>query len=256
MEGERIMEVNEEESLQKKLNFGQRFLGIFFSPGETFHCISKKPDWFLPLLVIIIFTLGLTFVWMAKVDFSEMLRESLAASGKLESFSEAQLEQMEKVQKIAVPAGALFGSILGVPITYLLISLVFFAGVKVAGARKVSFRDVFSVYCYSSLVYVINYVLVIVVILGRSSVTSAPDAVFQASLAFFLPLEKAQTAPYQLAASADLFSVWALVLLVLGLRAMTGFSMKRSGVAAVSVWILLVFLRVAGVVIVRRISII
>ena len=202
----------------------------------------------------IIFSLGLSLVWLAKVDSSEFLRGSLAASGKLESLNESQLEQIEKVQKIMLPVGATVGVLLGVPIVFLLASLLYFAGIKIAGARKVKFRKVFCVYCYSGLISVVYSVLGMVVMLGRPSVSAPPDMVFQANLAFFMPLEKAKTALYQLAVSADLFSIWSLILLIFGLRAITGFSLKRSGTVAISVWFLFVILRVAATMLSRQVG--
>jgi len=37
----------------KDLNVVQRVIGVFVSPGETFAQVDRKPDWLVPLILLI-----------------------------------------------------------------------------------------------------------------------------------------------------------------------------------------------------------
>ena len=52
-----------------KKNSFERIAGALFSPGETFADIARKPDFLVPLLVIIIIGYVCTFVMVPRMDW-------------------------------------------------------------------------------------------------------------------------------------------------------------------------------------------
>jgi len=50
------MSENQEVVEAKEKNFFAKWIGIYFSPSETFASLDRKPDWFIPLLLTAILT--------------------------------------------------------------------------------------------------------------------------------------------------------------------------------------------------------
>ena len=56
-----VKDLAENTTETKDLNVVQRIFGVFFSPGETFAQVDRKPDWLVPLILLTISTF--TFVY-------------------------------------------------------------------------------------------------------------------------------------------------------------------------------------------------
>ena len=211
----------EENNTSKDLSIVQKMIGVFFTPKETFEAIDRKPDWVAPLLVIIILTLIFSMITMpiTMPEQMEKQREKMEERGMADDQIDQAMATGEKMGKIMAPVGI----IVGVPIVLLFFALIFwFVGNVILGGQT-TYKRMFSVYTYSSLIGTVGFMLTALLILMRKSA----DVHF--SLALLLPQEQSETALYQFFKGFNLFSIWQYAVLAIGFAVIYKLSMKKSG---------------------------
>lgn len=231
---------------QPSMSFLSRVAGVFFSPGETFDDIARKPDILAPLLVGILSTVAFSEVMLAKIGMERIIRAQLEQSGRASSMTPDQIDQ-------AVTQGAKFGAIFthligvfAVPIVMLIIAAVGLGIVNLIFGAKTKFSTAYSVTCYANLVGVLGTILGVVMMLFGDPEHFNANAPVPTSLGFFLDQAHTSKALFALATSLDLFTFWLMALLGIGFAATTSRKAKSSSVffAFLGVWVLYVLAKV------------
>jgi Yip1 domain len=231
---------------QPSMSFVSRVIGVFFSPGETFDDIARKPDILAPLIVGILGTLAFSEVMLAKIGMERIIRTQLEQSGRLSNMTPDQVEQ-------TVSQGAKFGAILthligifAVPIVVLIIAALGLGIVNLIFGAKAKFSTAFSVTCYANLVGVLGAILGIVMMLFGDPEHFNANAPVPTSLGFFLDQAHTSKPLFALATSLDLFTFWFMALLGIGFAATTQRKAKPLSVFMVflGLWVLYVLAKV------------
>ncbi len=217
-----------------------RIGGVLFSPGKTFSYIASKPDWVIPLVVIIIFSLISVFMITTRVDLGAAVREQLEPRLERGEMSE---EEFERAVEISVRIGKytpFLGAFLFMPLMLLIISGVFHL-IFTLQTGESTFRKVFSVTTYSFMPSVISSIITTLLLLSRrgGSITS-PENLLRSSVAAFLDPETTSKFLYNLASSVEFFSIWILALLVFGYSAATNMSKKKTAVTVIALWLIFI----------------
>lgn len=224
------------------MSFLSRVAGVFFSPGETFDDIARKPNILAPLIVGILSTVAFSEVMLAKIGMERIIRGQLEQSGRASSMTPDQIEQ-------AVTQGAKFGAIfthviglVAVPIVMLIIAAVGLGIVNLIFGSKTKFSTAFSVTCYGNMVGVLGTLLGVVMMLFGDPEHFNANAPVPTSLGFFLDQAHTSKPLFALATSLDLFTFWFMALLGIGFAAATNRKAKSSSVffAFLAVWALYV----------------
>ena len=183
-----------------------RFFGVFYSPGETFADIVRKPDFIFPLLALIVSTVAATETMLWKVGAERMARNVMEMSGSMSQLSPEQMDQALRQSSGIFAIVTHVTSVLGVPI-----SLLIFAGLGILilnplFGSQANFRTVFSVTCYAGLVRVVGAIMAIpVIFFGDPQVMSTRSPV-PTNLGFFLDPREVSKGLYTLAVSFDLLT--------------------------------------------------
>ena len=231
---------------QPSMSFFSRVVGVFFSPGETFDDIVRKPNILAPLIVGILSTVAFSEVMLAKIGMERIVRAQLEQSGRASSMTPDQIEQ-------AVSQGAKFGAIfthliglLAVPIVLLIIAAVGLGIVNLVFGSKTKFSTAFSVTAYANMIGVLGTILGIVMMLVGDPDHFNANAPVPTSLGFFMDQAHTSKALFALASSLDLFTFWFMALLGIGFAAATNRKAKSSSVffAFFAVWALYVLAKV------------
>src|SRR5258708_19052748 len=82
-----------------KPNPVQRIIGVIFSPDATMASIAKRPDWVLPLVLLLIVSFAAGFVIAQHVDFGATVRDSVEQNKNLSQ------EQVDKAVKMVMIFG-------------------------------------------------------------------------------------------------------------------------------------------------------
>jgi hypothetical protein len=205
-----------------------RFVGTIFSPGETFEDINRKPSWIVPLLIAIATALAFTWFlyWQFSAGMDQFMRKTLADQAAKSGRPAPTSQDMEVGLKITKWVGFGF-ALIGPVIANLAIAGALALGMVIMQA-KTTFKKIFSVVLWSGVATgVVQIIVIIASVLVRDSSQNANfnpkefGSLSATNLAVFLP--SGTSAPLKaLAASIDVFSIWFLILLIIGLTAISG----------------------------------
>jgi hypothetical protein len=212
-----------------------RLSGVFFEPAKAFADIAERPRWFLPLLLIIVATVAFYVTYGQHIGWQSFVQDQIDNNARMQqqmqNLSPAQRQQSLAVQQKIMPVMYYVGPVFGLPVMYLISSLILLgiaSGIMSAGVK---FKQIFAIECYAGLVGIIAKLLGIVVIFLKN-----PDQFnLMNPLAFnpaaFMDQKTASKFVYTLATGLDLFVIWALILTVIGLKAAAGKRLSTGGVA-------------------------
>lgn len=213
-----------------------RVVGVFIAPGRTFASIARKPGWVAPLLLWTVFSALATAVLLPRLDFEAAVREQLAA--REESVSEERVERIVAAQKrfsgIAYVWGALAPTVIA-----MLIASIFWLSFKAFG-WDLSFKQSLGVTSHAFLPNCLSALLLIVFCLRLDRVNPADLGDLVRSHPGFLVDRKANPVLHSLLQSVDAFSIWVIVLLVLGYAIAAKVSRGKAAGIVVTLWALYV----------------
>ena len=234
------------EAAQPSKSFMERFIGVFISPGETFADIARRPDFIVPIVVIIVLTVAGTELFMAKIGLEPIMRYAMEHSSRTANLSADQMQQALATQLRIGTYFAHAGPFLGVPIICLIGALVGWIIVNSIFGGEISFKTAFAIPCYANLISVVPGVMgMLLVFFGDPDhFISNPNSPTPASLGFFLNPEQTSKPLLSLAGSLDIFTLWYLALLGIGFSTASG---KKASTAATTacffgiwlVWVLI-----------------
>ncbi len=231
----------------KPLGELQRLSGVLFEPKTTFADVAARPRWWVPLLLLIVAALALTYCFSQRVGWDSLLRQQMSANERFQQLPVERQESLVEQQVRMVSVLGYVGATAGIPIYALALAAVAAVVFKVFLGSKCSFRQVFALTSYSLLPGILSTGLTILVMYLKNP----EDFNLQNPLVFNLAAWLPGDIPRWLqsaAASIDLFSLWTLLLLATGLSVADGkVSWGRSAAWLLAVWLLWIALKSAGI---------
>jgi hypothetical protein len=219
--------------------------GIFLSPAEVYeNLVKSKPrtiDWLVPLAVMIAVVIASTLLKFGNesirnslISFQEQRFEQLVEEGKMtEEQAEIARERLSSfggAQKIFSVVGAL----IGIPIVFLIVSLVYFLLGRLFFKVDVDFMSVFSIYSLSSFIGTVGVmVATLLSFLTGSFFASASPSIF---------MEPSTSKLYQLATKFELFSIWQYAVFAIGLAKAFNRSYSSTFALVFGVWLIWIIL--------------
>lgn len=192
-------------------SFPSRFIGVFFSPGETFASIARRPDFLAPLIVLMAGTIAVTETIIAKIGMERILRMALEQRGQANIPPEA-FQRALQVQTIIMHVVG----VVSLPIILLIIAAIGLLIVNAMFGAKVSFKLAFSTTCYANLVGFLGAVMGLALILFGDPENFNVQNFIPTNPGYFMnPLETSKPL-MALAGSLDLFTFWVMALLGIG----------------------------------------
>jgi hypothetical protein len=227
---------------EPKPNSFQRIIGVLFSPDATFASIARRPDFLVPLVLLLIVSLAAGVIMAPHIDFGAAARESM------EQNKNATPEQIEKAVRISASIGKVFTYISPV---LSLIGLLVIAGIVLLAFRifggEGDFKQAFSVTCYASIPTIIKTVVTLIIIVAKGGMIPAQAlATLVRSNLGFLVDYKTNPMAFALLSSFDIFSFWFLALLIIGFSYVARVSKVKAAVTIISLWLVVLLLKLIG----------
>jgi len=226
-----------------------RIFGVFFEPKTTFESIAQRPTWVLPMLVVIIVSLGSIATIGSRVGWRQVIEHQVATSPRAqERMQQMPPEQresmMEKQAKLAGVIGYV-GVIVGTVVAELVVAALFLAVFNIISGSKMPFSTSLGVVAYSWMPYVIATLLGIVILFIKDPSTVDVQNLVASNPGALL----SDTAPkwmVSLLTSLDLFTFWVLILQAIGYRATNPkkISFGKALGAIVVIWLIFVLVKV------------
>jgi Yip1 domain len=225
-----------------------RIIGVFFSPKATFEDIVRKPSWVLPVVLLTIFSVGVSVAINQRVNWREFMSQQIEKSPQA-----AQLSAEQKEQRIE--GGAKFSPIftycIGVlgPILFVLVTaLAMWGAFSLLGGANTNFETSFAITAHAALTGLVSSLLFLLILYLKPYGTVDLENPVATNLAVILPQDAAKWL-MALCKSIDIFTFWTLILLAIGFAAASPKKLKggKAFSIAFSVWAVYVVLRVGGV---------
>jgi hypothetical protein len=207
--------------------------GTVMSPGETFEALEKKPMWLVPLVLFVALSIVTTVLFMPKFDFESAIRDQIARQGQ--EVDDAQVQTFVRIQKPIIYTTA----ILGTPFVLLIMCLVFMLGFKAFGGGG-TFAQYFSITVFAWVPQVLKSIIGAVVAFTRESIrVEDAQTLVMSNLGFLAdPVEK--PAMFALLASFDVFTIWSIVLMIIGYGIVSKRPRGQSIGIVVAIWLIYV----------------
>jgi len=234
-----------------KLGPWQRLIGTLFSPGETFQDVNRKPTWLIPVLLIMVSAAAFMIFFNSQTDegWRLFMREQMSRQSGGAPSRTGDLDTGIKIMKWSYVGGAFIFS----PIYYLIIAGAF-ALVMLIMQAQTTFKRIFSVVIWSACgTGLVQAIVNVASLLARDSESLSRigpkelGTISATNLAVALP--GSSPALLALGTALDIFSIWFLILLVIGFKAISGSRKITKGKIAgivFGLWLLTIVLKVAG----------
>jgi len=236
-----------------KMGAAGRLMGTLMSPGETFLDINRKPTIIAPIIIAMITAIGLSLFlnWQAKPDWKQIARtvivrqsEKLGTKPTPEQL-EQQINISAKVDQFLPAIYALF-----TPIAFLIGSGALALGMLLLQA-KTTFKRVLSVFAWVNCsVGLVNAIVAAASLMVRDAQSLKPQDYFNpwgiapTNLSYLLADDASQVLR-TLFSSLDVFSIWKILLLIVGLAAIAGtrkITTAKTATLVIGLWLLIVII--------------
>ena len=191
---------------------------VILEPSPTFARLKARTNAWLPLLVVILLSVAITYWWVATLDFPWLTEHMLAAQPK------ATPEMRTAMERFMTPTMMLWSTVIGSVVGILLMTALTAVYYLIAGkalGTSISYGKWFGFAVWTSIPGLLKFplsALQIVTSHGRL----APEDLNMLSLNY-LALHLPASNPWAgLAAGIDLTVFWSIVIATIGLKAWTG----------------------------------
>ena len=226
------------------LSFPERLMGVFISPGETFEDVARKPGFVAPLVLLILINIASTELFLHKIGMESVVRWGLEHSNRV---SQDQIPGLvEKMTPYYTWMARIVGPIWP-PLVALVAAVVGLIAVNNIFGGRISFKTAFSTSSYAYAVNIIYYILVPTMFLfgDPDHYISNPQNPAPTSVGFFLNPQATSKPLLALAGSLEVFTIWYMALLAVGLSVASGRKVKPFPIffTFLGLWIVLVLIK-------------
>jgi Yip1 domain len=227
-------------------SFLQRVSGVFIDPGAAFEDIARKPDFIAPLILLILVSVAVTETMLSKIGTSRIARNAIMHSGQAANLSPEQINQAVEKSAAAVGVFMHLSALFAVPIFLAAVAGIGLLVLNGIFGVRAGFKKVFSVACYADLPSILGGVMAMTVTFFADPDHFNPGSPTPSNPGFFLNPQTTSHAMMALASSFDIFILWFLILLAIGLSRVSGRAVKSRPIFFIyfGLWMLLVMARV------------
>jgi hypothetical protein len=221
---------------------GSAVVGTFSRPSETFRRLVARPTWWLPLALTLAFAAGSWLVVAPKMDMDRTIRESIEkrAERSGRTVPPAAIERQVEISRKMMPL--FFGiALAGSAVFFFFPALVFWGSAKAMGADA-RYGQLLAIWGHASLPNLLGTLVAVPVFLqlpDGSLTQEGVSQVLKSNVGAFLD-PSAPATLRALGGALDVFSFYALFLLVLGFRRLPGLSRGAATATPIVLWLVYV----------------
>lgn len=196
-----------------------QLINIFVEPAKTFAELKERPNFLLPLALLIVFSAVMVLLYFNTVDPDWISEHQLAASGKEMSATEiAAAKEMMPGAKTMGTIGAVAGAVM-IAVVSALMALYFMLAGKITGTA-LSFKHGMSMATWSAMPSLLGMLVAIIGVLMMEPQTSLESLMLTNldPLLVQLPLDHAWSG---FAKGFNLLTFWTVALAAIGWRTWT-----------------------------------
>lgn len=204
------------------LSEAERVIDTFVAPSKTFTDIKRNASWFVPFLIISIFSLGFVFAIDKKIGWDQIMQNEVAKNPT----AQARIDKLPPEQRDNVlQAQVKFSRIIGyanpviVLVIYLIVAGVLIATFNFGFGAQLRYMTTMAIVTYASLPSILSALLGIIVLFAgvdpeafnvRNPVATNPAYFMDATQHKFL---------YGIVSAFDIITLWVIFLMAVGISA-------------------------------------
>lgn len=211
------------------------FFEIYSAPTNAFTKLTEKPNWLIPLIVVVIISILLSVVAVSKTNWDEQ-------KVKVREIMEKQNVPPERIEKIITAINPKTGLIRGIiavliitPLGILIFTTILNLMIPLLGASGL-FKKTFTVTTNSALIRIPAAIVKAILMFMKGS------ANVSTSLILFFPKMPEKNFLYGLFSRIDFFTIWELILVGLGLKILFNISGKKTYYVVFGIWLLYIII--------------
>lgn len=216
-------------------------MNVFVDPKKAFTDIVARPTWIVPIVLLVLVSLAFTITYTTKIGWDRYFHQIADTNTRMQQMDAQARESAIQMQ---VKFGPIFGylfSLIGIPIMALIVGGVVLLVTKLAGA-SLKFKQTFAIAAWAMLPGLISSALAIVVMFLKNPEDFNLQNPLAFNLAAFLePPPNTGKFLYSFAKSFDLFTIWMILLVAVGISvAVRKMPFAKALMLVVVPWFLLV----------------
>jgi hypothetical protein len=214
----------------------QRLMNTFFAPSNTLTDIRRNASWWVPFLLISVFSISFFVMIDKKVGFEQVARTMLANNKTIQQLDPAQQEQAYARTAIGLKVGE-YAAPIFILIYVLIIAAVLMATFNFMMDAQVSFSQSMAIVMYGWLPGILSAILAMFALAFGDPEGFRMDNPIGTNPAHFMDPISTPKFLYAMLTSVDVISLWIIVLIGIGfaLNAKKKIS-TGAAVGTVAVW--------------------
>jgi hypothetical protein len=226
------------------MNEVQRLFGVIWEPRPVFQDLAARPRFWVPLILLTALSILYVFTFSRVVGWETFMRQQFETNPRVQEMPPEQRQQaMEQGMKFGVAMGYA-GSAVGFAVISLVIAGVMLGLFNALAGADLTFRKVFSLVCYAFVPSVIATILALVTMFLKNPEDFDLQNPLILNAGAFLDKSSTPGWLYSIATSLDLFNIWIILLLALGLAvAARKVAFSKSLTLVVSAWVVWVLVK-------------
>jgi hypothetical protein len=235
------------QAMQPGLTQVARVVDTFVAPTKTFADILRSTSWWLPFLLAVLVTVGVTFTIDKQVGFDRVVENVIHSSPKQEDQLASLTPEQRATRLKGMAAGYRYTSYAS-PILILIFSaigaLVNWGSFNFGLGARTTYPQMFSVWMYAALPRLLSGLLTIITLCfgGNADSFDLKNPV-GTNIAYYLP----DAAPWLKSALGffDIIGIWNVILLIIGTSIVAKVSRGRAAAIVVGWWVLILIISIA-----------
>lgn len=227
----------------------QRVTNVFSAPSKTFQDIERgNKSWWMPFLIMVVVGYIFFAAISMRVGWAQVAQNVIHANAKAEDQMQ-QLPEDQRATRMKFIQYSIEGPFAASPIFVLIIvslgSLVLWGTINFIFGGKARFGGIFASWMYAGLPGIIKSLLAVIVLFaGMAPESFNLNNPAPTNLGAFLSPTETNAALYKLASALDFTTIWALVLLSIGLATVAKVKRSSGYFAVFGWWALIVIVSV------------
>ena len=218
------------------MSFFSRLVNMFIAPGKVFEFLMQKPLWVVPLSVV---TLAITLqqgIIMSSQTGKEGMRQEIQKSPRAAQLSSEQVDQQISMMGKIIPVSTF---IVAPVITFAAAGLIYLIFSIVLGG-EITYKQTLSAWTHVGFIGLVGIAVQTALVFIKGTIR--PNT----SLAAFLPFLEEDSFIYHFLQTFDLFVLWQLAVLSLGMGMLSRVGTKKAAITIFST-LVVIGLIIAGV---------
>jgi hypothetical protein len=212
---------------------------MFFSPGAAFRKVKENATWIAPMVIVVLVLLAVTMVGVSKMNYADVKARSEQAMrdrGMNEDQIQQRLAASDKIMnnpvtKYALPAVLV---VIGAAVGMVIVALILMLLVPLLGGTNGNFVLGLAVVAHAAMVRVIGSIVRLILVLLRG--------IEHTSTSLALAVPNARGFLLHFLSRVDIFTIWEIILIAMGLKIVYDLKDNRSYVYLFSIWLIYIVL--------------